>query len=425
MDPVLFHLGPITLYSFGAMLALAFLAAGQVVGNGLEARGLDRAHVSSIVWWGAVGGIGGSRLLSIIDQWSRFVAEPLSFVLSGAGFVWYGGLIGGTVAVSIYIFAKGLPWLAVVDAIAPSLALGHAIGRIGCQLAGDGDWGTVSDLPWAIAYPRAIFGWDYAAGVRVHPAPVYESLAYSLIFVLLLRAGRRTEPHPDGFLLALYLLLSSVARFSVEFIRRNPRLWFGLTEAQWFAIVLGTIATLWLLQLSRGRRAVAAALCALLAVGLAGCPGDGKLASDFVAQDLNGQAVRLSAQRGKVVFLNIWATWCPPCRMEMPAMEELSKKLSGDDFVMLAVSEDDGGAQLVRDFVKEFQLSFPVLVDPSGDVGRRFGVYGYPETFIIDREGRVVARYIGPRDWRDPGIVQTIRTLIDEGRWTRGPDGTG
>lgn len=106
-------------------------------------------------------------------------------------------------------------------------------------------------------------------------------------------------------------------------------------------------------------------------------------------------------------------------------MEELSKKLSGDDFVMLAVSEDDGGAQLVRDFVKEFQLSFPVLVDPSGDVGRRFGVYGYPETFIIDREGRVVARYIGPRDWRDPGIVQTIRTLIDEGRWTRGPDGTG
>jgi len=423
MVPVLVQLGPLALYSFGAMLALAFLVAGYVTGNGLEARGLDRSHASSIVWWGAIGGIVGSRVLAIFNEWSHFVAEPWSAILTGSGFVWYGGLVGGFIAVSTYIKVSGLPWLLVVDCTAPGLAIGQAIGRIGCQLAGDGDWGSPSTLPWAIAYPRAIYGWTEPLGVRVHPAPAYESLLYSGIFVLLLRMARQPGRFADGSVLFMYLILSGIARFLVEAVRIEPRVALGLTEAQWFGIfsvVAGGVGLLW----AKNRRA---ALAPLLGIALlllaAGCQGGGKTAPDFVAQDLQGQAVKLSGQRGKVVFLNFWTTWCPPCRMEMPAMEALSKKFAADDFVMLAISEDDGGAPVVKKFADEMKLTFPILTSPTGEIGRSYGVFGYPETFIIDREGKQVARYIGPRDWKDPRFEEDLRTLVKEGRWLRGPDG--
>jgi len=423
MVPVLLHVGPISLYSFGAMLALAFLAAGAILADGLALRGLDRGHATSIVWWAAIGGLLGSRLLAVLNEWSRFVADPLSYLFTGAGFVWYGGLVGGLVAVSIYLASRGLPWLAVSDAIAPGLVLGQAIGRIGCQLAGDGDWGTASPLPWAMAYPAAIYGWEYAPGVRVHPAPVYESLLYSAIFAVLLWISRRPERFADGATIFSYLMLTGVARFLIEYVRIEPQFWLGLTEAQWFgvlSIVGGALGFVW----AQGRRpALVACLIPWIALLLASCTGEAKSAPDFIAQDLSGQAVRLSGLRGKVVFLNLWTTWCPPCREEMPGMVDLAKRMAGEDFVMLAVSQDDGGAAVVKPFVQEMKLDFPVLVDPTGDVGRRFEVTGYPETFIIDREGRQVARFIGPRDWRDPAFERDLRTLAKEGRWVRGPDG--
>lgn len=423
MVPVLLQLGPLALYSFGAMMALAFLVAGHVTGNGLEARGLDRAHASSIVWWGAIGGILGSRILAIFNDWGAFVAAPIGSILTGSGFVWYGGLVGGFVSVSAYIKYAGLPWLPVVDAIAPALAIGQAIGRVGCQLAGDGDWGTPSTLPWAMAYPRAISGWTEPPGVRVHPSPVYESLLYSGAFVILYRLARQPGRLADGSVLCAYLILSGIARFLVEIVRIEPRYALGLSEAQWFGIASvlgGTAGLFW----AKSRRAALAPLVAIaLLLASSGCQSGGKTAPDFVAQDLQGQAVRLSAQRGKVVFLNFWATWCPPCRQEMPSMEALSKKFAAEDFVMLAISEDDGGAPVVKKFVEQNKLTFPILISPTGEIGRSFGVYGYPETFLIDREGHQVARFIGPRDWRDPRFEQDLRTLISEGRWVRGPDG--
>lgn len=104
-------------------------------------------------------------------------------------------------------------------------------------------------------------------------------------------------------------------------------------------------------------------------------------------------------------------------------MQELAKKLAGEDFVMLGVSEDDGGKAEVEKFVEEMKIGFPVLIDPEGEVGRRYGITGYPESFVIDRDGRQVARFIGPRDWRDPTIERDLRTLISTGKWVRGPDG--
>lgn len=136
-------------------------------------------------------------------------------------------------------------------------------------------------------------------------------------------------------------------------------------------------------------------------------------APDFVARDLDGAAVRLSDLRGKVVFLNLWATWCAPCREEMPSMERLQRDLGTRDFVIVAVSEDAGGAEAVRPFVAEFGFTFPVLLSPNGEVGRKYGITGYPETFIIDKAGRVVVHYVGPRNWTDSGIRAMLRGLIE------------
>lgn len=136
------------------------------------------------------------------------------------------------------------------------------------------------------------------------------------------------------------------------------------------------------------------------------------LAPDFAVPDLAGQAVRLSAYRGQVVLVNLWATWCPPCRDEMPSMERLHQRLRERGFVLLAVSQDEGGAAVVKPFVEQMQVTFPVLVDPQGEVGKKYGVWGFPESFLVDREGRIVDRVIGPRDWAAPAQVARIEALL-------------
>jgi thiol-disulfide isomerase/thioredoxin len=136
-------------------------------------------------------------------------------------------------------------------------------------------------------------------------------------------------------------------------------------------------------------------------------------APNFTARDLEGRTVRLSDLRGKVVFLNLWATWCAPCREEMPSMEVLQRDLGGEDFVVLAVSEDQGGAAVVKPYVAEFGFTFPVLLSPAGEVGRKYGITGYPETFLIDKSGQVVMHYVGPRNWADNGVRAMLRHLIE------------
>jgi phosphatidylglycerol:prolipoprotein diacylglycerol transferase len=259
MVPVLLHLGPLTIYTFGAMMALGFLIAGYVVSVELERKGLDPEHAWSIVLWAAIGGIAGSRILAIVADWRSFLAHPLASLLSGSGFVWYGGLIGGFASVTAFLRYWKLPWLRVVDTIAPGLAIGQAIGRIGCQVSGDGDWGKPTTLPWGMRYPDAIVGWEswvresgLPADVRVHPAPVYETLAYSAIFVLLWKLRRRGLA--DGSMLWAYLATSAVARFAIEAVRVEPVLAGGLTQAQWIAIPLGAVGLAFLaLGVRQGR----------------------------------------------------------------------------------------------------------------------------------------------------------------------------
>lgn len=173
------------------------------------------------------------------------------------------------------------------------------------------------------------------------------------------------------------------------------------------------------LRQSFWRRALAAA--ALLALA-AGCQRGGALvgkpAPEFSLADLKGNAVRLANLKGKVVFVNVWATWCEPCRQEMPAMQALYDTLAGGDFEMLAVNSDQSERSVVERFVATYQLRFPVLPDPELQVAGRYRVTGYPETFVIDRNGTIVAHEIGPRHWDAPANVAAFRTLLESGQWT-------
>jgi cytochrome c biogenesis protein CcmG, thiol:disulfide interchange protein DsbE len=141
----------------------------------------------------------------------------------------------------------------------------------------------------------------------------------------------------------------------------------------------------------------------------------GKMAADFSLTDLGGTAISLSSLRGKVVFLNVWATWCGPCREEMPSIETLYEEFSKDpDFVLLAVSQDNAGRSgAVASYVRKNGFKFTVLLDPQNQVGDAYDVSGIPETFIIDRAGRIVAHHIGPYDWTQPEMRDALQELID------------
>ncbi len=256
MYPVLLHFGPLSIYSYGVMMALGFLTGGWVLGKELQRQGKDANFSSTLVLSAAVGGLVGARLLFLIEQWQAFVADPWSSIFTGAGFTWYGGLIGGIVAVTWCIRRHGLAWLEVMDAMAPAIALGHGIGRIGCHLAGDGDWGPPTTLPWGVAYTRAIVGWDFPPGVRVHPTPLYETLAYVLIFTILW--SRRNAPHRAGALFWGYLLLAGIARFLLEFVRVNPPLVLVLSEAQLISVCLVVVGAVMLIAKREEQPAVVA-----------------------------------------------------------------------------------------------------------------------------------------------------------------------
>jgi len=121
----------------------------------------------------------------------------------------------------------------------------------------------------------------------------------------------------------------------------------------------------------------------------------------------------LSNLRGQVVLLNFWATWCKPCEDEMPAMERLYRGLRGEDFELLAVSVDDEkDLAVVRDFRERMAISFPIALDPAKSVSQSYQTMGFPESLLIDREGRVIERYVGPRDWDHPVYAERIRELL-------------
>lgn len=248
MYPVLFQIGPITIYSLGIFWALGALAAVWILQLELKRYGYNAELASMIVMAAAIGGLVGARLLFIVEEWEHFTREPLSLLLSGSGFSWFGGLLGGGLTAAWSIRKNRLPFWEAADMSAPSLALAYGIGRIGCFLAGDATWGKISDVPWAMSFPNAVAGWvdpltglPYSPGVRVHPTQLYELVQSLIVFAILW--SLRTRKSPQGTLFSLYLILAGSMRFIVEFWRVNPIVGAGLTEYQWMSLALIIVGT--------------------------------------------------------------------------------------------------------------------------------------------------------------------------------------
>jgi peroxiredoxin len=137
-------------------------------------------------------------------------------------------------------------------------------------------------------------------------------------------------------------------------------------------------------------------------------------APDFSFPGLDGKMVRLSDHKGKVVLVNIWATWCPPCVKEMPSMEKLYQKFKGPNFEILAVSIDETGLKAVAPFMKKSNLTFPALIDSEGVIKTAYGITGIPESFIVDKQGFLIRKIVGPLDWAAPQSFSFFNDLIQK-----------
>jgi phosphatidylglycerol:prolipoprotein diacylglycerol transferase len=234
-------LGPLDLQTFGISFALAFVAAGLVVGKRMRELELPDDWAYEMVFAALIGGLIGSRLDFLIQNWDDASDDLLGNIFSGSGLVWFGGLVGGAAGVCLWAWRRGWLGLQLLDVAAPALALGYAVGRIGCQLSGDGDYGTSSDLPWAMAYPDG----TEPITTEVHPTPIYETVASGLIALVLWQWRDRFRP---GILFALYLVLAGAERLLVEFIRRNDAVVAGLTFAQLISMAMIAAGVAWIMR---------------------------------------------------------------------------------------------------------------------------------------------------------------------------------
>ena len=234
------HLGPLTLQTFGIAFALAFVASGTLFARRLKELGKPVDWAYEGIFAALIGGLVGSRIDYVIQNWDQVSGDVLGNVFSGSGLVFYGGLIGGAAGVLLWAWWRGFLGWDLLDVGGPCIAIGYAVGRIGCQVSGDGDYGKPSDLPWAMSYPHG----TVPTHQEVHPTPVYETFAMGLVTLLLWNLRDRVAP---GVIFGLYLLLAGIERFLVEFIRRNDVVFAGLTIPQLFSVAMmaGGAALLW------------------------------------------------------------------------------------------------------------------------------------------------------------------------------------
>jgi phosphatidylglycerol:prolipoprotein diacylglycerol transferase len=274
MIPVLFEIGPLKIYSYGLMLGIAFLIGSYILSLELKRRKLDPNMASTITILAVIFGIGGAKILFLLEEWRLFIRDPWGMALSPGGLTWYGGFLLAMLAVYLYIRRKRVPFLKIWDCLGVALILAYGVGRIGCHLSGDGDYGYPTTLPWGTVYAQGTakptyqleeyfqrhaeerIRWQYdslrviPAGVDrlghyysrfdavtpLHPTPLYELVLAIAGFLFLWTM--RTRNFPDGKLFMIYLMLASAFRFLIEFVRLNPKVVFGLSEAQVWAAVL-------------------------------------------------------------------------------------------------------------------------------------------------------------------------------------------
>jgi phosphatidylglycerol:prolipoprotein diacylglycerol transferase len=235
MRPILVEFGDFTFYSFGLMAALALIVPGITIVRALiKRRGVAAEFAYELIVAAAIGGFVGARIYYLIENYATVKADFWGAAFSGYGFTWYGGLIGGFLGVVGWTLIRRMPLDIIANAMAPATAFGYLIGRIGCQLAGDGDYGKPSDLPWAMGYPNGTV--PTPPGVRVHPTPLYEIIIMAFVIWILWRLATRYDKS-GWWTFGWFLVLSGVERFLIEFLRRNPVWFWHLTQPQWVSIV--------------------------------------------------------------------------------------------------------------------------------------------------------------------------------------------
>ncbi len=269
--PFKLPLGPIELTGYGLMMMAAFLMAGWAIQLDLRRRGLDEEYAADIVIAGVIGGLVGAKL------WYVFLTGEWSAILRRGGFVWYGGFLGATAAILFNSWRRVVPLRFTAEICAAPLALGYALGRVGCFLVND-DYGIPSTLPWAMKFPRGLpettvgnltrMGVTFPPGtdplqvVAVHPTQLYETLLMFLAFWWMWR--HRAHRHAVGWLFACYLVFAGVERFLIEIVRaKDDRLLGPFTLAQGTSVLL-VLAGIYLVQRWRAKDALSDQPAALL-----------------------------------------------------------------------------------------------------------------------------------------------------------------
>ena len=260
MYPIIFDFGVISIFgfefhpvinSYGFMLMMAFYSCYYFLNKDLNRLGFDAKLASDIVFAAAVGGILGSKIYYLIENFERVKADPAGMIFSGAGLVFLGGLMGGTLGVTYVIKKNKLSWIKFADIVAPLLILGYAVGRIGCLLVGD-DYGLPTNVPWGIAFPNGLppstysvfqsyYPWvnleGFSPGIlKVHPTQIYESVIGFIIFYYLYQ--KRTKIVVVGSLFFTYLIFAGAERFFIEFLRVNSKYLFGLSGSQLISLIM-------------------------------------------------------------------------------------------------------------------------------------------------------------------------------------------
>jgi len=262
--PVLVRFGDFEITSFGVLVAAAFLVAGAVLRAELRRRGEDPELAWSVVSWAIIGGLLGGKLYYMLLYWSDTAANPWGALVARGGLVWYGGFGGAALAVWLLLRRARVSVPTFADALAPALALGYAVGRVGCFMVGD-DYGAPTDLPWGVKFAqgptpstaatlRESFATRVPAGIpgdtvlAVHPTQLYETALMGLAFLLLWRLRKR--PWAAGSLFALYLVLAGIERFAVEFLRaKDDRLLGPFTLAQGISVAVCALGLVLLARL--------------------------------------------------------------------------------------------------------------------------------------------------------------------------------
>jgi phosphatidylglycerol:prolipoprotein diacylglycerol transferase len=236
------------------MLAIAFIAASYLLTKEFKRLKLNPDIASNITLIALIGGVAGSKILYLLEHWSSFIADPSS-AFSPGGLTFYGGLVLAAISIFFYVRGKKISFLLAADLTSPGLILAYGIGRLGCHFAGDGDYGFPTTLPWGTNYANGTYPPSQAFrdfpeitsqfpnGIvpdttPCHPTGVYELLVCSFLAFVLWNIRLKTKP--AGKLFMIYLMAAGVERLTIEFARLNPRLFFGLSEAQLISLALIT-----------------------------------------------------------------------------------------------------------------------------------------------------------------------------------------